>query len=150
MINKTVVKQKSGFSVVKCLRTSLIAVLTLALAGCFSSTKVYQTDKTITYKSTLYNMANVQKIDARIMGELPNGDEKDMKGMDKKAVEALLKANSPITVTTAFKMDSQEMVYERRSVKKYSEFSKMVKNFESAGKKISKFMANKKQTQLKL
>jgi len=150
VINKTVVKQESGFSVVKCLRTSLIALLTLALAGCFSSTKVYQTDKTITYKSTLYNMANVQKIDARIMGELPNGDEKDMKGMDKKAVEALLKADSPITVTTAFKMDSQEMVYERRSVKKYSEFSKMVKNFESAGKKISKFMANKKQTQLKL
>ena len=150
MINTNAVKQKPGFSVVKCLRTSIIAVLILALAGCFSSTKVYQTDKTITYKSTLYNMANVQKIDARIMGELPNGDEKDMKGMDKKAVEALLKADSPITVTTAFKMDSQEMVYERRSVKKYSEFSKMVKNFESAGKKISKFMANKKQTQLKL
>lgn len=150
MINTNAVKPKSGFSVVKFLRTSLVAVLILALAGCFSSTKVYQTDKTITYKSTLYNMANVQKIDARIMGELPNGDEKNMKGMDKKAVEALLKEDSPITVTTAFKMDSQEMVYERRSVKKYSEFSKMVKNFESAGKKISKFMANKKQTQLKL
>ncbi len=84
------------------------------------------------------------------MGELPNGDVKNMKGMDKKAVEALLKEDSPIMVTTALKMDGQEMVYERRSVTKYSEFSKMVKNFESAGKKVSKFMANKKSTQLKL
>lgn len=134
----------------KCLRTSLIAVLILVLAGCISSTKVYQTDKTITYKGTLYNMANVQKIDSMIMGELPNGDEKNMKGMDKKAVEALLKEDSPITVTTALKMDDQEMVYERRSVKKYSEYSKMAKNFESAGKKVGKFMANKKSTQLKL
>ncbi len=89
-------------------------------------------------------------IDSKIMGKLPNGDDKNMKGMDKKAVQSLLKEESPIMVTTALKMDDQELVYERRSVKKYSEFSKMVKNFESAGNKVSKFMAHKKQTQLKL
>ncbi len=68
MINKNAVKPKSGFSVVKCLRTSLIAVLILVLTGCFSSTKVYQTDKTITYKGALYNMSNVQKIDSQDHG----------------------------------------------------------------------------------
>ena len=150
MINTNAVKSKPGLSIVKCLRTSLIVVLILSLAGCISSTKVYQTDKTITYKGTLYNMSNVQKIDSKIMGKLPNGDDKNMKGMDKKAVQSLLKEESPIMVTTALKMDDQELVYERRSVKKYSEFSKMVKNFESAGKKVGKFMAHKKQTQLKL
>ncbi len=150
MINTNAVKSKPGLSIVKCLRTSLIVVLILSLAGCISSTKVYQTDKTITYKGTLYNMSNVQKIDSKIMGKLPNGDDKNMKGMDKKAVQSLLKEESPIMVTTALKMDDQELVYERRSVKKYSEFSKMVKNFESAGNKVSKFMAHKKQTQLKL
>jgi hypothetical protein len=150
VINTNAVKSRPGLSIVKCLRTSLIVVLILSLAGCISSTKVYQTDKTITYKGTLYNMSNVQKIDSKIMGKLPNGDEINMKGMNKKAVEALLKEDSPIMVTTALKMDDQELVYERRSVKKYSEFSKMVKNFESAGNKVSKFMAHKKQTQLKL
>jgi hypothetical protein len=150
VINTNAVKSRPGLSIVKCLRTSLIVVLILSLAGCISSTKVYQTDKTITYKGTLYNMSNVQKIDSKVMGKLPNGDEINMKGMNKKAVEALLKEDSPIMVTTALKMDDQELVYERRSVKKYSEFSKMVKNFESAGNKVSKFMAHKKQTQLKL
>jgi len=73
-----------------------------------------------------------------------------MKGMDKKAVEALLKQSSPIMVTTAFEMDGQELLYERRNVTKYSQFSSMVSKFESAGKKVSKFMADKKKTQLKL
>lgn len=150
MIDTIAVKPKAGFSLVNCLRVSFLAILMLALTGCFSSTKVYTADKTITYKGTLYNMANVQKIDTTVMGKLPNGDTKNMKGMDKKAVEALLKESSPIMLTTAMKMDSQEMVYERRSITKYSEYSKMVKNFTSAGNKVSKFMANKKSTQLKL
>ena len=150
MINTNAVKPKSGFSVVKFLRTSLVAVLILALAGCFSSTKVYQTDKTITYKSTLYNMANVQKIDARIMGELPNGDEKNMKGMDKRDAGDLLDQHSSLIVSTVFEMDSQELVYQRSKVTSASQFSKMVSNFERAGSSISKFMANKKSTQLKL
>jgi len=47
-------------------------------------------------------------------------------------------------------LDSQELIYERRNVTKYSEYSSMVKKFESAGKKVASFMANKKSTQLKL
>ena len=122
----------------------------LILVGCFSSTKVYQTDKTIAYDGSLYNMSNVQKISTKIEGVLPNGEVANMKGMEKRAVEALLNQGSPVTVTTAFEMDGQELLYERRNVTKYSQFSSMMSKFESAGKKVSKFMADKKKTQLKL
>ena len=127
----------------------LLAVCILSLAGC-GSTKVYTIQKTITYKGELYNMATVQRVGPVVEGKLPNGDLENMRGMDKKAVEALLDGNSPIMVSMIFEMDSQEMVYERRSVTKYSEFSSMKKNFDQAMNKINKFMANKKSTQLKL
>ena len=74
----------------------------------------------------------------------------NMRGMDKRDVEDLLDGNSPIIVSMIIEMDSQELVYERRSVTKYSEFSSMTKNFDRAMSKINKFMANKKSTQLKL
>ncbi|MBT8048498.1 MAG: hypothetical protein HKN57_07635 [Xanthomonadales bacterium] len=133
----------------KRLAVFLLAVCFLSLAGC-GSTKVYTANKTITYKGDLYNMSNVQKISTRVEGRLPNGDVRNMKGMDSKAVGALLKEGSPILVTTAVDMDSQEMVYERRSITRSSEFSSMVKRMQSASKKISRFMANKKSTQLRL
>lgn len=127
-----------------------LAFLMLVMTGCFSSTKVYQTDKTITYNGALYNMSNVQKIDSRIEGELPNGEVRDMKNMNKKAVQSLLKESSPVVVTTFIDMDGQDLVYERRSITRYSEFSGMKSKFEKAGKRVAKFMADKKSTQLKL
>lgn len=128
----------------------LMVFLMLFMAGCISSSRSYNADKNIVYNGSIYNMANVKTSTATVEGTLPNGDVRSMKGMDKKSVEALLKQGSPIMVTTAFDLDGDELVYERRSVTKYSEYSKMVSNFESAGKKITKFMADKKETQLKL
>ena len=128
----------------------LMAFFMLLMAGCISSSRSYTADKNIVYKGSLYNMSNVKTVTANVTGQLPNGDVKNMKGMDKKAVQALLDESSPVMVTTALDLDGQEMVYERRSVSKYSDYSKMMSNFESAGKKVTKFMANKKSTQLKL
>jgi hypothetical protein len=127
----------------------LLAVCILSLAGC-GSTKVYTTQKSVTYKGDLYNVSNIQKIGTRVEGLTPDGSVINMKGMDKKAAQAQLDEHSPLVVSTVFEMDSQEMIYQRKSITKSSEFSTMVKNFEGAGNKISKFMANKKSTQLKL
>ena len=143
-------KPRIAFTHAKRLAVFLLAVCILSLMGCGSTTKVYNTDKTILYKGDLYNMRNVQRISPLVNGKLPNGDVKDMKGMDKKAVQALLDESSPIMVSMIVEMDSQEMVYVRKSVSKYSEFSSMTKSFEGAMNKINKFMANKKSTQLKL
>ena len=102
------------------------------------------------YKGDLYNVSNVQKIGSRVEGRTPEGEVIDMKGMDKKDVGDLLDEHSPLIVSTVFEMDAQELVYQRSKVTSASQFSKMVSNFERAGNNISKFMANKKSTQLKL
>ena len=70
--------------------------------------------------------------------------------MDKKAVEGALKENGELMVTMAVEMDDQEMVYMRTRVDRYSDYSKMKKRFDGAMKDISRFMADKKKTQLKL
>ncbi|MGD2131009.1 MAG: hypothetical protein PVJ33_17105 [Lysobacterales bacterium] len=126
-----------------------MAALAVALAGC-GSTKVYTTDKTVVYKSATYNMANVQRIAPRIEGALPDGSTVDMGAMDKKAVESLLKEHSSLTVTTSVEMDQQSMIYQRATVKSYSDFNKLARNLDGAMKDINKFMADKKKTQLKL
>jgi hypothetical protein len=142
-------QSQAAFLHLRHLAVFLLAVCVLSLAGC-GSTKVYTADKTMTYRGDLYNMSNVQRISPTIEGELPNGDLRNMKGMDKKAVEALLDEASPIMVSMIVEMDSQQMVYRRGSVSKYSEYSSMFKSLESAMNKVNKFMANKKSTQLKL
>ena len=131
------------------LYTFLLTVGMIALAGC-GSTKVYTADKTIVYNGNIYNMANVQQISGRVDGQLPDGSTVNMKTLDKKGVEALLKENDEVVVSTVVGMDEQEMVYQRARVKKYSEYSKMLSRFDGAMSDISKFMADKKKTQLKL
>ena len=137
------------FSLVRYLAAGLLIASILALGGC-GSTKVYTADKTIVYNGNLYNLANVQRIGSRVEGRLADGTTVNMKGMDKKAVEALLKENGETMVSTFVEMDDQEMLYQRSRVKRYSDYSKMVKRLDGAQRDIAKFMADKKKTQLKL
>ena len=127
----------------------LLLVVMLSLSGC-GSTKVYTANKTIVYDGDIYNMSTVQRIGSRVDGLLPGGDLINMRSLDKKEVEGLLKEHSSMIVTTIVEMDSQEMTYERRRITRYSDFSKMMKNFDKALDDVRKFMANKKSTQLKL
>jgi hypothetical protein len=136
-------------SVFQYVAAGLLVVCILALGGC-GGTKVYTADKTIVYNGNLYNMGNVQVIGSRVEGQLADGTTVNMKGMDKKSVEALLKENGEIMVSMVVGMDDQEMVYQRSRVSRYSNYNKMNKRFEGALKDITKFMADKKKTQLKL
>lgn len=121
----------------------------IALPGC-GSTKVYTADKTLVYGSNLYNLSNVQRLGSRIEGTLPDGEKVNLERMDKKAINALLDEYSSLLVTTAVEMDDKEFIYQNVRVKKYSDYSKVIKNQQSTMGKINKFMANKKSTQLKL
>jgi hypothetical protein len=55
-----------------------------------------------------------------------------------------------LMVSSVIEMDQTEMVYQRSRITKSSEFTSMMKNLDRATSSISKFMANKKSTQLKL
>ena len=127
----------------------LLFAIMLSIGAC-GSTKVYTAQKTVVYNGSLYNMANVQKLSNSVIGTKANGDTVNMRSMDKKAVEALLKQESSIVVKTSIQMDTQELVYQNARVSKYSDYSKMMSRFDGALKDISKFMADKKKTQLKL
>ena len=127
----------------------LLAVCVLSLAGC-GSTKVYTADKTIVYAGNIYNLGNVQRVGSRVEGRLPNDDTVNMRTLDKKGVEALLKEHSSVLVSTVFELDGQDLVYQRSRVERYRDYSDMMKRFDRALNDITKFMADKKKTQLKL
>jgi hypothetical protein len=143
-------KSKSGLTYAKNLAVFMLAACILSLAGCGGTTKVYNTQKTIVYKGDLYNASNVQKISTRVEGQTPDGNVINMKGMDKKAAQAVLDDNPRLMVSSVIEMDQTEMVYQRSQITKSSEFTSMMKNLDRATSSISKFMANKKSTQLKL
>jgi hypothetical protein len=127
---------------------ALIAVI-LALPGC-GSTKVYTTDKSLVYGSTLYNLSAVKSVSPRIEGTLPDGKKVNLDRTDKKEFNALLDEHETMVVATIIDLDDKELLYQNSRVKSYSEFSKMVKRQDSAMNSIRKFMANKKSRQLKL
>ncbi len=131
------------------LAVSLLLACMLALGGC-GSTKVYTADKTIVYKNDMYNMGNVQRIGSRIDGQLADGTTVKMTNLDKKGVEGVLKDNGEVMVSMVVEMDAQEMVYLRTRVSKYSDYNKMKSRFDSALNDITRFMSDKKRTQLKL
>jgi hypothetical protein len=137
------------FSLFRHLAVALALACILALGGC-GGTKVYTIDKTVVYNGNVYNMGNVQRVGSRIEGRTDDGTTIDMTNMDKKAVEGVLEENGELMVTMAVMMDETEMVYMRTRVDRYSDYNKMKKRFDGALNDISKFMANKKKTQLKL
>lgn len=133
---------------------TLVLVITvlsmLLLAGCISSSRVYNNDKNVTYRGTMYNLANVKQIRSVITGTLDDDREVTLTNADRKQVEAYLDQSSSMFVRMVFEFDDQELVYRANTVEKWSEYNKMKKSFEKAGKDIGKLMANKKQIQLKL
>ena len=141
-------KTKGRFGRTLVLAASVLSML--LLAGCISSSKVYNNDKNVVYRGTMYNMANVKQIKSTITGKTESDEEINLTSADRKTVEALLDKESSVFVRMAFQFDDQEMLYRAGDVEKWSQFSKMKNSFESAGKEISKLMANKKKIQLKL
>jgi len=128
--------------------TSIITML--LLAGCISSSKVYNNDKTVVYRDSIYNMANVKQVGSSISGKLADGTIVDLKGADKKKVTNYIKQNGEIYVKMSFTMDTQEMLYRAKEVDGYSDYNRMKKDFEKAGKQIADLMGSKKKRQLKL
>jgi len=141
-------KGKSRFGKIVLLTVSIFSML--LLAGCISSSRVYNNDKNVVYNGTMYNLANVKQVGTSITGTQDGDGQIDLKNANKKEFQALLDEEKSIYVRMAFQFDDQEMLYRAGSVTSWNEFSKMKKSFVSAGDKISKLMANKKQIQLKL
>ena len=130
--------------------TLIASIMTiLLLVGC-GSTKVYNNDKTIVHRGTIYNVSKVKQISAKNTGKLADGTTVNLLNADRKQVEAYIKENGPVYVRQSFDLDGQEMLYQAQSVKKWSEYSRMQKNFEKAGKQVTSLLGDKKKMQLEL
>ena len=147
----TLADTRKNFSIntVKHIATGLLVLGMIALIGC-GGTKVYTIDKTVTYRDEMYNMSTVQKIAAREEAKLADGSVVNIRNKDKKAMQAMFKENGQMLISMLVEMDQQEMVYLRMNVDNYSDYSRMKKKFDGAMKDISKFMGDKKATQLNL
>jgi hypothetical protein len=129
--------------------TLTASVLTVLLLTACGSTKVYNNDKTVVYNGAVYNVSKVKQMHSKISGKLADESSVDLRGADRKQIEAYLE-QGPMYVRMAFGLDDQEMLYRASSISKWSEYSKMLKSFESAGKQITSLMGDKKKMQLKL
>ena len=133
-------------------RTLVMAVSIMAMSllfGC-GGTKVYNNDKTVVYNGAIYNLSAVQQIKSNSFGKLSDSNTVNLKGVTKKEFEAYLKQYNEIYIRMSFQLDDQEMLYRASSVNRWSDYQKMQKSFESAGKQITSLMSDKKKMQLKL
>jgi hypothetical protein len=129
------------------LATSILALL--LFTGC-GGTKVYNSDKTVVYNGAMYNVSKAKQINAKSTAKLSDSKSVNLKGADRKQIEAYLKEYGSIYVRMAFEFDGQEMLYRASSVDRWKDYQNMQKSFENAGKQITSLLADKKKMQLKL
>jgi hypothetical protein len=128
---------------------AIVIVALIVTVGC-GSTKVYNTDKTVIFKGSMYNVSNVTHYSSKIEAKTTAGDTVDLAGYDKTRFEAFVAKEGTVMVQSLIVMDDQTIAYQSATPKKYSEFDKMRKSLASAMDQIANFMKNKKSTQLNL
>jgi len=134
------------------LRWLLLALMTgtlLSLTAC-GSTKVYTADKTVIYGDSVYNVSNVSVFSTRVDGVISDSETIELKNVDKKAFNDLLDQHDSIFVRQVITFDDKDMVYQATNVDSWSDYNRMAKRFSSANKDLTKFLGDKKKTQLKL
>ena len=124
--------------------------LCLALMAACGSTKVYTADKTVIYRDSIYNISNVQRITSKKTAVTPGGQEVNLANMDTKALKEFFKENPGSTVSMYMQMDEQQLTYVRTKVDSYNDYSRLSSRYDKALKDLTKFMGDKKKTQLKL
>jgi hypothetical protein len=129
--------------------TVLLATCLLILAGC-GSTKVYNSNKTISFRDSVYNVTEVKVYSSKTEAVISDDESVDLRGADKKRINALLEQHSSLYVRQTLSLDDLVIVYQAKSIDSWSDFNKMNKQFASANKKLKKFLADPKKMQLEL
>ena len=129
---------------------SVVLVLAVIVMAGYGSTKAYSADKTVVYRSSMYNISNVTHFTSKIEAKTAEGENVDLTNYDKTRFEAFLGEQGTVMVQSLILMDDETLVYQSATPKKYSEFDKMRKKLASAMDQIATFMKKKKATQLKL
>jgi hypothetical protein len=127
----------------------LILASGVLASGC-GSTKVYTADKTVGYNGTIYNVSQTKRLSSRLETVAATGAPVDLTGYDAKKFQALVDEQGPVAVRSLIVMDDSELVYEQKTLEKGRDFERMQDALADAFKKVSRFMADAKKTQLTL
>ena len=128
---------------------AIVTLAVIVVVGC-GSTKVYNTDKTVIFKGSMYNISNVTEYSSKMEAKTSAGDAVDLTRYDKTRFNAFVAEEGTVMVQSLILMDDRTIVYQSATPKKYSEFDRMRKSLDSAMGRIAKFMKDKKKTQLNL
>ena len=129
---------------------SVVLVLAVILMAGYGSTNAYSADKTVLYRTSMYNISNVTHFTSKIEAKTADGETVDLTNYDKTRFEAFVEEQGTVMVQSVILMDEETLVYQSATPKKYSELDKMRKKLASAMSQIAKFMKKKKATQLQL
>lgn len=129
-------------------RLCLIGVICTVAAGGCGSTGVYEAHKTVVYGGKMYNVSDTKQFTATEEGRLPDGQTVDLKNLDNKKIQKLLKEQGGIAVRMAFHFDDTELLYNESTVTSWSEFDRKQRDFERAAKQIKDLMDKRGATQV--
>jgi hypothetical protein len=147
---RSIAKFSPGLSTLaRSLFTGLLLALLVGASGC-GSTKVYTAKKTVVHADSVYNVSDVRVFNTRTEALLPGDDATDLKGITKAAFNDMLDKDPAIQVRQVITMDDQELVYQDTTVKTWSELERLNRQFKSATTSLQKFLADERDTQLKL
>jgi len=129
----------------------LVSAVLVSLAGCaISTSKVYNPNKTVVFRDHIINVSNVKVFSTNTDAVISATESIPLNGIDKNKFNSLLQKYKQLHVRQTLKMDEQAVVYQEANVKSWSDYDKMNKQLQSAASSLTKFLADKKATQLKL
>lgn len=127
----------------------VMALVVLGLSAC-GSTRVVMAQKTIVHQDVVYNVSNVDQLRPARVLILPDGSTLDPQRLDDRARRDLFKQHDSVQVRLNVMLDETALPYINSRVSSASELRRAEREFDRELERIQKFLADRKQTQLKL
>jgi hypothetical protein len=133
-------------------RTSgvLMLITILGLTTACGSAKVYTPRKSLEFGGSIYNVSDVRQISTRLEAVTSTDEVISLDSYDGKQFDALLLEKGSMTVRSLIALDDNVIVYQQQRVERKRDFNRLQDAIKDAYKKLTRFMADARKTQLKL
>ena len=127
-----------------------LSFLIISLATGCGGTKVYNNNKTVVYRDSIFNITDVVQINSTIEGRLSDDSTVNLSRVERKQFENYLEQGGSVFVRMVINLDDQELVYAAQSVDSWRDYNRLLDRFERAGEDIADLLKDKKDTQIEL
>lgn len=126
-----------------------LVMIAFVLSGC-GGTRVMTAQKSIVFEGAIYNVASVREVRPVEEIILPDGTVRNLAKIDDREVRDLFDAHGSLRVRFSVMLDDTELRYVYGQVDRERQLRQVQRRFEDAMEDIQRFLAHRKQTQLKL